>query len=1537
MLQRRISPAKSYMRRTLQVIALVGTLLIGIIALALIVSQTPWFRDWLRKYIVRQSAQYVNGSLSIGSLGGNLFTGVQLGDVAIDVNGEHIVTLKQVEIKYSIGQLVTKSMTVREIRVERPFLLLRHDRSGWNVSSLVKRQAREADRQGPQRPISLTLIEIVDGQVTVDDKLPSQGYRLPSRIGGLNVKAGFEYAPVHYSLTLDSLAFSGTAPDLTVQKLSGRIGTRDDDLNIEKLSLQTAQSSVTIDGVVRDYLAKRSLQLTATSPKFSLPELGGVFPAVQGYNLHPSFDVKATGRQESLALALNVSSEAGAVSGNVTGDFVAPDLGARGDVDVRNLDLAPLLKNPTQKSDITGHAKLDLRLPGTPPGAATLDRLRGRVIFEGPKVVAAGYTATAVKVTADIAGRRLALDGRANAYGGSGTAKGFILTPSAPGHPTQLDLAGRASHINLASLPRKINAPRITTNLNATSYHVKGSFGRTTEVRGSAAMAESTIAGGTILSGTTTEFALTSVTGKPGLQSLSYAAKGEVRDLNLKSVGDAFQVVALAKPEYDSRINTTFDVKGSGTALESMKVDAAGVATNSLVFGGTLPRMTYDVHLADNALNGRANGEFQKFDPARLLTNPRYKGQVTGTVDGTFTVANLSGPITPDAIAADGRVTLGKSDIAGLAIDTADLQGQYANRRGNLRQATVKGPDIEVQASGPIALDQSGQSNVKYHVAATNLAALAKLANQPDVAGSAILDGTLTGNAASLNLTGTLDGSNVGYKDNKALDLNSRYTVSVPDLDFVRSNVQAETTSTFLQVGSLQINTLTATTSYVDKKLEFQTHIAESPSGGQAEAAAGRSSSGARELDATGSVIFHPDHQEVHLPSFAVRTLGVEWKSAPGSQATIKYGQDRIELQDVKLVNADQVLDVDGTFALGENARFEGIKVHAQNVDIAQLEKLTLQNRGFSGTLNADATMSGSAKAPAVTGHLAVTNGAFQQFKYESLTADGSYASERIDLDAHLVQTPGVELTAKGIVPLSALKPNPPGTPAHVESPSDSIDLRIQSARIDLGIVQGFTNQLTNVTGTVQTDVRVTGSGRDPHLNGYVDIQNGAFGVVPTGVSFTGLTTRIELQPDRVRIPKFQILDQHGETMTVQGDLAVHERQAGAVNVSIDSDNFKIMDNELGDVHVQSHLRLTGEVRKPRLEGELRTDAARLEVDKILLLFATPYSEEALPDVISAQQTTVSEKGADEATRDALARGRDVGARKAPEQNATAPQTPAPQTGVFSAMELNIHFVAPDNLVLRGTDIRPGGPTAAQVGSVNATVGADMQVTKAVNGPITLRGDTNTVRGFYEFQGRRFTLQRGGTLKFLGLPELNPNVDINADRLIPNTGITARIHITGTARAPQIALSSEPVGLDEADILSLIVFNRSVNELGTGERASLAETASGIASGFVASPLGKSIGKALDVDLFEITTSDVQTGETAGGVTLGKQVSDKAFVRFRQQFGQRSFTEFMLEYQLAKFLRVDTRISPETSGVANRLTQRRVERAGVDLIFFFSY
>jgi translocation and assembly module TamB len=255
--------------------------------------------------------------------------------------------------------------------------------------------------------------------------------------------------------------------------------------------------------------------------------------------------------------------------------------------------------------------------------------------------------------------------------------------------------------------------------------------------------------------------------------------------------------------------------------------------------------------------------------------------------------------------------------------------------------------------------------------------------------------------------------------------------------------------------------------------------------------------------------------------------------------------------------------------------------------------------------------------------------------------------------------------------------------------------------------------------------------------------------------------------------------------------------------------------------------------------------------------------------------------------------------------------------------------------VLRGDGLRPGGPTGASFGDMNMTVGGDVQIKKEPGAPLVLLGTVETVRGTYDFQGRRFELVRDGSLRFLGEPQINPLLDVSATRVIPNTGVEARVRVTGTARAPRLELTSTPP-LDESDILALIVFNRPVNELGTGERASLAATAGGIATGFLAEPLGESIGRALDLDLFEITTT-TDAGELGAGLTVGQQIGDRAFISLRQQFGERNVTEFLLEYQLTDFLRLQTNAAPETSGSANRIGERRIERAGVDLIFFFSY
>ncbi len=601
-------------------------------------------------------------------------------------------------------------------------------------------------------------------------------------------------------------------------------------------------------------------------------------------------------------------------------------------------------------------------------------------------------------------------------------------------------------------------------------------------------------------------------------------------------------------------------------------------------------------------------------------------------------------------------------------------------------------------------------------------------------------------------------------------------------------------------------------------------------------------------------------------------------------------------------------------------------------MELAEIERLLLQNRGISGRLTANAKLTGNLKAPIANGHVQVTGGGFQGYKYDSLTADVGYSGKRIELDTTLQQSPGIAITAKGTVPTTIFER---GAGTHVPgTPEDSIDLRIATPSLNLGIVQGFTTAVTNVAGTLAADVRVTGSGRDPHVQGFVDIRDGAFAVPRFGTSYSGLDTRIDLEPDLVRVRRFEMLDENGEQLAIAGQLAVHERQVGAVDFTLESENFEIIDNELGDIGIGVNLKITGELGRPKLVGDVRVSAGRLELDRILQLFYDPYRVEALPDVVSAERTTETAGSAQEATQQALAR---AGQTAAPPESITTTPAPAaaPAAGWFDNIELDVRLRIPDNLVVRGRKLRPGGPTRASLGQLNVTLGGDLNIRKNAGGPITLAGTINTVRGTYQFQGRQFDFARDGTVRFTGEAELNPVLDLTATRLIPDTGVEAKVRVTGSVNKPLLSLSSTPP-LEESDVLALIIFNRPINELGTGERASLAATAGAVAGGFIATPLGESIGRALDLDMFEITPTT--ENETLGAeITIGEQVGERTFLKMRQQFGDRTYSEFLIEYRISEFMRLVASAAPETSGAANRIGQRRIERAGMDLIFFFSY
>jgi len=1453
-------------RRVVHVLLIVATLVVGAAAAAIIVTQTAWFKNWLRGYIVREANQYLNGTLTVERLGGNLFFGVELENIGVSLDGSQVVAVQDLGIDYNVFELVSGGLSVDNIRLNKPVIYLRREGDAWSISRLVKKQQQEADRSGPGRPIAIEAIGISDGSVMFDGPVSTSGVEVPRHIDHLDAKASFKYEPVRYSIEITHVSFRGADPAIGLNALSGGVAVRNDTLYVDKLAVRTEETSLSIDGAVEQYLANPVLKLQVSSDKLSLPEIARLVPALAGVRLQPAFELKVDGPLDRLGIDVNMRASAGQASATLVADVMAPGQSVRGDLSVRHLDLAHIVKDPKQKSDITADAKVDVRAAAF----SDLDSWQGTVALNAPRVQAAGYAAEAIKARARLNGRRIDLDAQAAAYGASATTAGRVTLPPPNSQDVpRFDVSGRLAHLDLGRLPRQLNVPAAATDITAT-YHASGSAGSSPNIDGDAQFERSTVPGATIAAGST---AGVSLHGK----GVGYRADATVNDLDLMRVGEAFGVPALAADRYATSINAHVTAEGQGTTPKEMSVTASGTVTDSSLFGGHVPQLSFDADVVDDTAHVAVTGALAEFDPAVASEKPGLKGTVAGNVAVDATVSGFSSGVTADKVEATAKVHLEASTVGGLVISGADVDGDYRDATGVIRTLDIKGRDVNVQASGTLSLNERDQSKLMFHADSPNVDELAKLADVP-LTGIARVDGMLTGNRRELVASGTFTGNDFRYGENGALTVTSDYTAKVPNLSMADASVTASTHGTFVTVAGQNINELDAKTTYQDKTVDFDA-TARQPQ---------------RSLAAAGSLLIHPDHQEVHLQRLALETQGQQWRLAPGSSPRVQYGGDSIAVKDVALVSGDQRMAAEGAFG-GPDER---LQITLENIDLAAVDALMLRPPQFTGRLNATSAISGTREIPRVQAQFQVAQGGFRQFKYDGLNGTVDYGGKGLNVDARLQQNPTTWITAKGYVPTAAFAAaGGKGPRVHHEaaSPEESFNLHVDSSPIDLGVVQGFTTALTNVQGTVQAKVDVTGAADDPHPDGAITIANGAFNVEPTGVAYSHINGRIDLKPDGVHIDAINVLDNRFSSLSVSGDLGIHEREVGAFNVYVTGNDFKVVDNKMGNVRIDTDLRIAGDLVNPRVEGDLGINTGVVNLDPILA-------------------TVGSSAYATKQTEFATSSANDQG------------QTPPPSG--FDALRMNVHLTVPNDLVIRATDLSvPDAPIS--LGAVNMTLGGDLRVTKEPGGIISIVGPVRTIRGWYDFQGRRFTLLRDGTIQFIGTWPPDPALNIKTQRVIQ--GVTANVNVQGSLSMPQVVLTSTPP-LEQGDILALIVFNQPINQLAEGQQITLTQRAEQMAAGQVAGAFSRSLGQALNLSEFEIAAAP--NSGAAAQVTIGQQVGQHLYVKVEQGIGDQSSTNFILEYELTEWLRLQSNM---LQGPTQPQLFQKMQGSGADLLFFFSY
>jgi translocation and assembly module TamB len=518
-----------------------------------------------------------------------------------------------------------------------------------------------------------------------------------------------------------------------------------------------------------------------------------------------------------------------------------------------------------------------------------------------------------------------------------------------------------------------------------------------------------------------------------------------------------------------------------------------------------------------------------------------------------------------------------------------------------------------------------------------------------------------------------------------------------------------------------------------------------------------------------------------------------------------------------------------------------------------------------------------------------VTQGGFRQFTFDTLAVNGGWSGGDIHGDLRLDQSAGRWLTVRGTVPTNLFSRAGPPRP---------VDLAIRSSSIDLGVVQGFTSSVSNVSGLLELDVAVAGVSQDPRFNGFIQVQDAAFLVAPTGARYAKGNARILLTPDNVTIESFRLEDDKGDPLELSGSAATHQLRLGEFAVELSATRFEFLQNELGDVDLNGVVTVSGNPAAPVISGDLAIDHARVAADKLLEYFDRPYATTARPDP----------------------------------SDPLAPATAA-MSRWWDRTALRLRLQATDNLTLRGDNLRFRAGSVAGLGDVNVTLGGDLTLRKAAGESISLTGELRTDSGSYAFQGRRFAIDRDGTIRFTG-NDAAPLISVSASREV--AGVKIRVALTGSTAAPELELSSSP-GLEQTDIISLLLFNAPANELVSGQRDVLAVQAAALSSGFIVNPAVSAIGRAIGLDFLQIEPEPADPGGTSFRLSAGRSVWRSLFVTYSREFGALDYNELNAEYSLTRYLKIKGDLT-DAGGSRSRSTLfQRVEQSGIDLLFFFSY
>ena len=385
------------------------------------------------------------------------------------------------------------------------------------------------------------------------------------------------------------------------------------------------------------------------------------------------------------------------------------------------------------------------------------------------------------------------------------------------------------------------------------------------------------------------------------------------------------------------------------------------------------------------------------------------------------------------------------------------------------------------------------------------------------------------------------------------------------------------------------------------------------------------------------------------------------------------------------------------------------------------------------------------------------------------------------------------------------------------------------------------------LSGQVSTQGTLGGTLNAPKLIGHAAIAGGRYQNYAVGLDLQKFAVRADFGQDAVRIGQLQGADGHNGTLSGSGDIGL--AKGGGSTFALKLNHFRVIDTDSVTATMSGDATVTRDARgQARLAGALKVDRADISPSA-----PTPSGAVAM-DVVEINKPGEAE----------------------------LQPTAAAKPGVAPPLALDVTVRAPRGVFVKGKGL-------------NVELSLDAHVMGSASAP-DLSGEARVVLGSYDFAGKRFDFDGRSVIQLAAKPEdirlnliatrQNSTFSTTSVESKPtsattetsttaapsaNAGLTAEVHVTGTAARPDITLTSTPV-LPQDEILSQVLFGSSAAQLTGAQAAELASTLASLSGGGGFDVLGR-LRQFSGLDRLAFGQ-----GTSGTGVSGGKYVTDSVYI-----------------------------------------------------------